>query len=396
MKPLKIILYVNSFLPNVGGKEIVVHYLAREMKKAGHDVRIVGPSGWIRRRKYPSGYPVHRWPTLRGFFNDKVAYAQLRVDTALWDCDVLHAHTTYPNGYIAALLKKKRSLPLVITPHGHDIHMIPELGFGLRLDPLKRPKIDFALQKAQIVTAISNSVEASLIDAGCPRGKIRRISNGIDMDRFKGPHPLNVRQWLGLPEDAALILSVGNYHPRKGQTYLLRAMSRIAAQCPKARLVIVGGNQDQLAQQAKADGLENWVRLTGPIAFPLATIQTDLHHQPVDQLAALYCQSNVYVSAGINKESEGLSLALLDAMAAALPVVATRISGNADVVVDGKSGVLVTPGDLNELALAVVKALREKEKSCEMGREGKLLVAKYDWRQIASQYLEIYHEATGL
>ena len=314
---MNIVLYVNSFLPNLGGKEIVVHYLARELHRLGNNVRVIGPSGWIKHRKHKFEYSLHRWPTLKGLFTEKVMYAQLYLDTRIWSCDVIHAHTSYPNGYIASHLKRISNLPLVITPHGNDIHMIPEIGFGQRLDPVKGKKIEFALKQAEVVTAISDSVKSSLLDAGCEPGKIRNIPNGIDIERFKHQVDLDVRQWLDLETDSRVILTVGNYHRRKGQDVLLAAMPHILAKMPKAILIVVGANQGPLAEQAQSMGLGKHIRLTGPISFPCqSTQQHGRINQAVDMLAALYRQSDVYVSASINKEAEGLSLAMLDAMAA--------------------------------------------------------------------------------
>jgi teichuronic acid biosynthesis glycosyltransferase TuaC len=390
---MKIVLFVNSFLPNLGGKEIVVHYLAREMLRAGHRVRVVGPTGWVKSRHQKNEYPVHRWPTLRGLLAEKVSYAQLLLDTAIWGCDVVHAHTTYPNGHIVSLLKQTHRLPLVITPHGYDIHRIPELGFGHRMDPLKNRKIENALKCAEIVTAISDSVEASLRDAGCSAEKIRKIPNGIDIERFRAKNDHDIRQALGIAPDAKVILTVGNYHPRKGQDILIEAMPRILSQVPNAHLVVVGANQDALAQKVHALKLEQSVCLAGLLPFPASIKHGDRSKGPDDPLAALYCQSEVYVSASINKEAEGLSLAMLDAMAAGLPVVATRISGSSDIVIDSKTGFLVPPADHSELAESIITALVHRDRSITMGLQGQMVAQNYHWREIANRYLAVYREA---
>jgi teichuronic acid biosynthesis glycosyltransferase TuaC len=394
---MNILLYVNSFLPTIGGKEIVVHYLAKELQKAGNFVRVVGPSGWIRKRNQQHEYPVHRWPTMKGYYPEKVGYAQLFLDTAIWGCDVIHAHTTYPNGYIASLLKQKRRLPLVITPHGRDIHVIPELGFGHRLDPVKNQKIKYALKNADIVTAISDSVESSLLDAGCDISKICRIPNGIDIERFNLDKSPNVHNWLGWPKHKRLILSVGNYHPRKGQEIIVEAMPLILSKIPDARLVIVGANQETLAEKVRALKLEDYIRLTGsiPFLFSLANGDNIESVSSKDRLAALYCQSEVYISASISKEAEGLSLAMLDAMASGLPVVATRISGSSDIVINGKTGFLVPPADHQALAESITAVLENKNKSMEMGQQGKLIVQSYHWKQISEQYIQCYRNAIG-
>lgn len=392
---MKIILYVNSYIPDIGGREIVVHYLAREYRRMGHNVRVVGPSGWVKHRRLKFEYPVHRWPTLRGMFKDQVNYAQLFMDMSLWGGDVIHAHNTFPNGYTAAQLKKRFRVPLVITPHGEDIHKIPELGFGVRMLPAIRRKIEVAIKNADILTSISDGIEASMKDAGCPSAKIRRIPNGIDCVRFQSKNLPDIRSRMGIEREALIILSVGNYHPRKGHEVTLEAMPHILKKIPNAHLIVVGRGTERLQPLVAKLDIANHVSLTGAIAFPSSI----LNHSPGtskqsdDRLAAIYCNSSVYVSAGIGEGAEGLSLAVLDAMAACLPVVATRISGNKDIVNEGRNGFLVPPSDPRLLAGAVVKVLENCSLQERMGEEALKVVKPFDWHDIALRYLKSYDEA---
>lgn len=393
---MNIILHVNSYIPIIGGREIVVHYLAREFLHMGHNVRVLGPSGWLKHRNLRFEYPVHRWPTLRGLFPEQVTLAQLQMDVALWGCDIIHAHSTFPSGYAVSQLKKKRSIPLVITPHGEDIHVVPEIGFGHRLDPVKRHKIDIAIEKAEILTAISKGVEHSLHEAGCPTAKIRAIPNGIDPERFQRKSLPDIRKWLGIEKNAPVILSVGNYHPRKGHEVLLRAMPLILKMIPEAQLIIAGRNPQALKPLVASLAIADHVHLTGALAFPTTLLNHGIAPETAghdDQLAALYADSDLYVSASIDEGAEGLSLALLDAMAAGLPVVATTISGNIDIVKNQKSGLLVPPSDPQSLADAVVRILTDPELKSRMGTEGHRLIQPFHWRNIAQSYLEVYEEA---
>lgn len=94
---MKVVLYVNSFLPTLGGKQFVVHHLAKSLRELGHRPRVLGPSGMWKHRNLCMPYPVHRWPKLRGSLRERTWSAQLALDTAIWGCDVIHAHMTYPN-----------------------------------------------------------------------------------------------------------------------------------------------------------------------------------------------------------------------------------------------------------------------------------------------------------
>jgi glycosyltransferase involved in cell wall biosynthesis len=265
------------------------------------------------------------------------------------------------------------------------------------LDPSKRVKIETAIRNAEFLTAISASVENSLIDAGCPQTKITKIPNGIDLERFKQKNLPDARKWLGIEPEAPLILSVGHYHPRKGHEVLIQALPRILQQMPSVHLVIVGRNPEPLKPLIRKMNLTNHVHLTGSIPFPISNFnsQSNGNKKLFDRLASLYCSSNVYVSAGIDEGAEGLSLALLDAMAASLPVVATRISGNMDLVTDKKTGYLVPPSDLNRLADAVISIINHPTIAKNMGNNGNKIARAYGWSKVACQYLGIYKRAMG-
>lgn len=389
---MNIVLYTNSFLPAIGGRELVVHHLARTLLELGHDVRVLGPAGWWRLRKYKYDYPVYRYPAMRGRLNEPVRLAQLLADTALRGCDVIHAHATYPVGYAAARLKRIRDVPLILTPHGVDIHVIPELGHGLRLNPQLRPKIEYAVRSADAVTAISDSMEASLLAAGAEPAKIHRISNGVDIERFAKPAPMDVHAWLGLAPDTRLLVTVGNYHPRKGHEWLIRTMPMILARAPNARLIIVGKNTGVLKPLIEELGLGAAVLLTGALSGGHGPDRAASRQQEAnpDRLAALYANSVAYISAGTAEGAEGLSLAVLEAMAAGLPVVATDISGNRDIVRDGENGYLVAPGDREMLAERITRLIGEDALRGQMGARARESVRQRGWLMIARQYLELY------
>ncbi len=395
---MKIVLYVNSFLPTIGGREMVVHYLAKAYQKLGHDVRVFGPSGWRENRNRDLGYPVYRYPTVANFFPNQTRLLQLFGDVVCRGCDIIHAHVTYPAGYISAHLKKIKNIPLVITPHGNDIHVIPELGHGLRLDPQKNKKIKYALDNAELLTAISGSVEASLLDAGASAEKIRYIPNGVDIERFSKHAARNIFDWLGVPDSSKLIVTVGGYNRRKGQDVIVRAMPSVLKKEANAILVVVGRNTEALVPLIESLDLAGKVILTGGIAPPIVT--GDQRNIQVsgsgDRLADIYSRSEMYVSAGVAEGAEGLSLAVLEAMASGLPVVASNISGNRDIVVDHENGLLVEPGDHELLAEAILKVFHDEALRKKMKVKARAVAEQYRWQKIAAMYLDIYNEAISL
>ena len=408
-KPLNIILYVNSFLPNIGGKQVVVYYLAKALQELGHKVRVVGPGGRNENKNYKFPFPLHRFAGLgtgrlnRKFKNnnwvtylyEKVRFHALQTDVRKFGCDVIHAHTTYPNGFLAAKLCDKIDIPLVITPHGHDIHTIPELDFGQRLNSVLNARICYAVDRASALTAISENICEALIDADADRKKITMIPNGVDLDRFSKKIEGDVKSQLNFPPDSKIIVTVGQFHPRKGHDVLIRAMTDILKHEPLARLVIIGKSDQSLSQLIDELSLNEVVNLTGPIKAPLLTQanqDSSEKRKQNDLLAEIFQNSECYVSAGISEGSEGLSLAVLDAMASSLPVVASDISGNRDVITEGENGFLVVPGSSEKLAHAILKLLSNNETRQKMGIQARKIASEFAWSEIAKKYESLYRK----
>ncbi|MGI9301315.1 MAG: glycosyltransferase family 4 protein [Gammaproteobacteria bacterium] len=407
MRKMRTVLYNHTFFPSVGGRELVVHYLAERMVRQGCDVRLVGPSQWYSYRKRDKySYPVHRYPMLAKVkfrdtgwltsLGEHEKALQLGFDIKRWGCDVVHAHTTYPAGYIAARLKKRFGFKLVITPHGEDIDTLPEHGYGLRLDPEKREKSDFALDKADAVTAISEGIYQSLTKVGVNPGKIRSIPNGVDCDRFRALDEDSDSYVPHIPSASRTLITVGNYHPRKGHEDIVRAMPFILASIHNAALVIVGRGTDALKPTIEEAGVADNVVLTGPIKPWIdAAANGNGEGKKSDSVAALYKNSDLYVSAGIAEGAEGLSLAVLEAMAAGLPVVGTEITGNRDVITDGVNGFLATPSDPQDLARKVIACLENENFRSGLSDGAYQFAAGMDWTNVAQRYVELYSDVLG-
>lgn len=368
------------------------------MSELGHQVRVLGPYGWPWSSSENSNYSIHKYPRIiRARFTDQGFWARILerefilkylFDTNIWKCDVVHAHTTYPTGYLASRVKRMgKRTPLIITPHGDDIHTIPEIGRGMRLNPKLRPKIDLALQNADAITAISDGIEASVLKTGVKKQNIFKIPNGVDITRFQSSSTLNARQFLGLPDDAKIILSVGNYRPCKGLEVLIKAMPLILLNEPKARIVIVGKDTEILKPVIENLTLKHQIILTGAIPFPVLPdeLQDDL-------LAAIYQQSDIYVSAGIEEGAEGLSLAILEAMASGLPLVGTDISGNREVIINTFNGLLCAPSNPNQLSDCILKILSNDELQSSMKKGSLSTAEKYHWQEVAKMYLTLYNQ----
>ncbi len=203
-----------------------------------------------------------------------------------------------------------------------------------------------------------------LIGEGVPARKVVILANGIDMLRFA---------WSG-PNPDGPIVTVARLSPEKDQETLLRAMALVRREVPQARLEIAGAGpcRPALEKLAGALHLRDTVRFLG-------------HVSDVPDLLA---RARVFVLSSL---TEGISLTLLEAMASGLPVVATRVGGNPEVVSDGETGLLVPPRQPAALAGALVRLLRDPDAGKDFARAGRQRAeAQFDVRRMVAQYEALY------
>jgi glycosyltransferase involved in cell wall biosynthesis len=380
---MKILLLVNSHLPAIGGRELVVHNLAMQYLKAGHDVTVGGMAGLISDRHIRFAYPVSRWPVFsRWPLAGRWAVGALHALTHRYD--IVHAHATYPSGYIAILVRSLFRAPIVVTPHGEDINIVLEIKFGQRLDPVQRPLIEATVRRADAVTAISQTVHASLLDAGAPESRIHDIANGVDMERFAGPPLSSVPERFGFPPGTPLIVSIGNYHAVKGHQVLVDAVALAHSRGQKLGLVIVGRTSAEFCQLVASRGFGGFIKFAGVLPVPT------WNSKAPDLLAELLVSSRIYVSASIGEGAEGLSLSLLEGMAAGACPVVTDISGNRDMVQDGVNGRVVRPANASAMADALCDLLSDEPTRQRLAAAARQTASRFSWAAVADQYLALY------
>ncbi|MBX2853058.1 MAG: glycosyltransferase [Phycisphaeraceae bacterium] len=248
---------------------------------------------------------------------------------------LIHAHQYTPFFYSAVSRGLfKNTTPLLFTEHGRHVPDTTSLK--------RRLANKLLLKKTDRVTAVSQFVKHALIkNEGMPAARIDVVHNGID----PGPEPNEdgraaARQQLGITPDRPVVMQVARFHPVKDHATALRAWSIVHAQMPDALLVFVGDgperdNLEALTQQLE---LQDAVRFTGGVDDARQLIP-----------AADLCM--------LSSLSEGLSVTLLEAMAAGKPIVATDVGGNPEAVVNGQTGLLAPSRDPGALAGCVMQLL---------------------------------------
>ena len=206
------------------------------------------------------------------------------------------------------------------------------------------------------------------------------IPNGVRppaRDDSRSP-PAATKEALGFPSDALIVGMVANLNRAvKGVEYFVEAMPLIADQIPTARFLILGDGalRPSLQEQARNLGVEDRVVFAG--------------YQP--QVEPFYRLMDLSVLTSL---SEGLSITLLESMSYGLPVVATQVGGNPELVEDGKTGLLVPPEDPERFAGAVIRLLRDPSLRKEMGSRSRIRVeTEFSLTRVAQRYEEIYSSA---
>lgn len=232
----------------------------------------------------------------------------------------------------------------------------------------------FAMRFFCVSSDIAQEVEISRIVAA---NKLQVVPNGIETGRFatSGDGRLVRSEW-NIPLDAPVIGTVGRLTPIKAQDVLVRAFVQLRNRHPEARLLIVGdgSRRSELERLCQFHGIESHTHFAGYQEHPERFLQA------MDVFA-------------LTSQSEGMPLAVLEAWAAALPVVAGDIPALADLIDDGKTGLLFSRNDEASLADRLDQALRDTTLARQMGEAGReLVMQKFDRSAMASAYQRHYTE----
>ena len=352
---LRLLQYITP--SGIGGAEVHVMALAEKLRERGHEVLVICPHGKpLLAELAARGLPV-RAPRTTGKV-DPVMLARLvrwlRRDR--WQVVHTHLSTASLLGSAAARLA---GVPVVATVHGLNTRT--------------------CFNWANRIIAVSHAVKQNLVAQGMSAENITVIHNGVDLKLLSRPYRRAAlrRQW-GVPEEAPLLVTVGRLVPEKGHRDLLSAVHRLVRQPEwhELRLLVVGAGvlAAQLRAEAEQLGVAERVIFAG--------FQRDV--PPFVQAA------DVFVLPSLR---EGLSLSALEAMALKKPVVACRVGGTPEVVVDGETGLLVSPAAPAELAAALDHLLRDPRLAGQMGEAGERRVREtFDLEQMVSQIEGFYRD----
>jgi glycosyltransferase involved in cell wall biosynthesis len=374
LEGVRILEITQRYPPALGGVERHVERLAFELAQAGAYVDIV-TTDLSRDRPFTRGRfaPVQGLATVRrhravqwfrGPHGLGIAAPGMLLDALRARADIVHAHAFgYFPTWAGRLTRDLRGIPLVITPHS-------DRGAGTSLSYLYARTVARAtLRRADRVVAVTRLEAHWLGSLGVDSSRIQVIPNGIDLTEFEARPPR--RESDGGPR----ILYVGRIYPeQKGLESLVEAFALLPRPLD-ARLRLVGedwGGLARLERIARDLGVAGRMNATGPI--------------PRRELLSEYASSDLFVLPSL---FEPFGIVLLEAMAAGLPVVATRVGGIPEVVEENRTAILVSPGNPAELARAINRCLSDRMLSARLGSEGRRRVEQFAWPRLVPAYVQL-------
>jgi len=280
--------------------------------------------------------------------------------------DLIHSHMFTMNFYgtLAGAVTRR---PVIITVHDriYDLQKLKRI-WAYRI--IGRLASRTVAVSDDILNLLSTHIRL-------PRRKVELIYNGIDTTRFRAAmDPRAAKQRLGIPAEALVIGTVGLFHAVKGHAYLLKATSHLLSRFSDCYLVLVGDGpmRAELKRLGESLGISKRVIFTGMS----------------DEVPMALSAMDVYA---VVSTSEGLSMALLEAMAMGRPVVATNVGGNGEIIVDGENGLLVPPGDSNLLAEKLQSLLQDRELRQSIGENARRIVLeRFSVERMAQSHEELY------
>lgn len=369
---MRIALITRRYPPLIGGAEKVLSYLAPALAAEGAEVTVLTARLGAARAR-PARETI---ATPRGSLTvERLATSPLRfVGTWLYmrnlrrrlrqlRPDVAYVSMLKHDAYVAVEVGRRLRFPVVLRPEGAgatgDLAWQSWGRFGRTIGARCR--------QADAVVAISKPIRDELLQAGYDKARIVELPNGVPVPE----RPWNRREgWRDAPRAAF----VGRLAPEKGLDTLIHAWRIVRQDHPRAVLTMIGEGPERPALEGLVEGLG----LGDAVAFP----------GRVDDATGLLRGCDLFV---LPSREEGMSIALLEAMALGIPLVATSIPGNRRLIVDRKHGRLAPPGEPDALARAILDQWTEFDRAIHMGRAARSLVqSKYAIPAVARRHLDLF------
>lgn len=378
VKQPSVLMVIDRFSPLIGGAEQQCLRLSQALLEQGIDITVMTflhDRSW-KKQDMVEGIKVIRIDYPRSPIPG-LSYLSLlyHLFKHRRQYDIIHNHVlslmTIIVAIISTLFNKPALVKLANSGSRNDLRVQKGRYFDI---PYYLTR--WALQRMKHIIAISHAIEDELVEDGIDKSKITFIPNSINLDEFTSIDAATKRQLredLGLPLDATIILRVGSFMPKKGFNVLLEAWEIIYTKISDTYLVSVGGSDIPDYAQKFINDRDYRIKIV------LSTQNVLPYYQTAD----------IFVLPSL---SEGLSNALLEAQACGLPSVVTNVGGNPDIVTHSENGLIVPSNDVHLLAKALIDLSRDPSQWESQTRFAKQAIEHFSIERIVIRYTQLYAE----
>jgi len=379
--------------PDIGGQCVYVRELSAHLAKAGYEVHVYTRDrgeGKPEREGFVPGATVVRVPCgPAGFIPKEVLAPYLpefadRVQKELTGGEILHSHY-WDGGYVAGALRNGHRwfhtthsigrLKQAALPDGEQYHYDKRIQFETE-----------TYHGCDCVVALTETEKQQIHELyDVPADRIAVIPPGVNSDVFApSADKKETRRVLGLPEEDTIVFTLGRLDERKGFDLFLKAAGGVTRRddLPPTLFVMSAGDGSiqEAAERTRLEAIIDAEELDDVLRWLPVLPETLLPHY--------YGAADVFV---LPSRYEPFGIVMLEAMACAVPVVATNTGGPATVIESGVTGILVDPTDIEALADALAELIRVPERRNEFGRRGRATIERsYSWEIIANRHLAAY------
>jgi len=371
-----VVMLVNEFPPlPVGGAEKQAERLSEQLALQGLRVGVLTRGADdLPLYQQRNGYWIERIPQHgRGKLKSLsfITGAMMALIRRRREYAILHAHLAFAPAIVATIMGRLLGKRVIVKfgnsgPYGDVQTSLATRRGRLKLALLRR-WVDMNI-------ALSAEMEAELLAAGFPPQRVQRMVNGIDVAMFRPQSKKGMaKEALGLG-DKTVALFVGRLAPQKALPVLFQALRKAAEACPELHLVLLGDGPERPALE----------RLAGELAIESKVIFVG----NVSDVRGYLDAADIFV---LPSEAEGISNALLEAMAAGLACIATSVGGSPEVLDNGSCGILLPPNRPDLLAEALASLVHDRDEAARLGwRARERILAHYSFDVVDRQYRLLY------
>jgi glycosyltransferase involved in cell wall biosynthesis len=365
---MNILYLIESSEP--GGAESLVVSLANGFRNRGNTC-VIGllEDGWLNDQLKAGNFETIMLQQNRSY--DFPFTRELYSIIRKYNIDIIHAHEFAMNTY-GTIIGALARLPVITTIHGQNYYWLK----------LRRRVAYRMASRLSKMVAVSESLKSFLSESvGIEKSRIITLHNGIEVEKYNvrldAKQIFAIKNELSISDHQQVVATVGMLVPVKDHMMLIDAAYKVLRCCPNTVFLVIGDGplRHKLTDHAKSLGIERNLRFTG---FKTC-------------IAEILQIIDVYVCSSI---SEGLSLSILEAMAARKPVIATNVGGNPEIIVHGENGFLVPQKNAEELSIKIIMTLRDNQLADRLGSNGQQNVQqKFSREQMIDQYKHLYENA---